>query len=367
MSRRARAVAFLGLAVASPILCASHEVAIDEAQMQRLGIATATVTVSRAATSERFPARVVIPPQQERVVSVPEAGLLTQVWAGAGEEVKAGAPLASLESPELIALQREFLEAASASRLAQADLLRDERLLKEGIIAERRHMETRSRQEQSSARLDERRQVLALAGMSPADIQTLATGRRLSAVLEIRAPMDGVVLEAMAVAGQRVDRAQPLFRVARVAPLWLEVRLPLDRLRGIAPGSAVTLPCEGATARVTLVGQSVDPTNQTVQVRAEVAEPRGCVSPGQYVEVRLELAAAESQFRVPSGAVVRSGEKAFVFRREPYGFAARSVQVVSEQGGYAVLAGSLQAGDAVAVSGLAALKAAWLGQGGGVD
>ena len=129
----------------------------------------------------------------------------------------------------------------------------------------------------------------------------------------------------------------------------------------------MTLPCEGATARVTLVGQSVDPTNQTVQVRAEVAEPRGCVSPGQYVEVRLELAAAESQFRVPSGAVVRSGEKAFVFRREPYGFVARSVQVVSEQGGYAVLAGSLQAGDAVAVSGLAALKAAWLGQGGGVD
>jgi multidrug efflux pump subunit AcrA (membrane-fusion protein) len=118
---------------------------------------------------------------------------------------------------------------------------------------------------------------------------------------------------------------------------------------------------------VTLVGQGVDPANQTVQVRAEVPDPRGCVSPGQYVEVRLELAAAENQYRVPSAAVVRSGQKAFVFRREPYGFAAQPVEVVSEQGGYAVLAGTLQAGDAVAVSGLAALKAAWLGQGGGVD
>jgi RND family efflux transporter MFP subunit len=310
---------------------------------------------------------VVIPPQQERVVSAPEAGLVSQVVAGVGEEVQAGAHLARLESPELIGLQTEYLQAASELRLAQADLQRDERLLRDGIIAERRLLETRSRHEQATARLEERRQVLGLAGLSEAEIEALAASRRLSGGLEVRAPTDGVVLEALVVAGQRVDRAQPLFRLARLAPLWLEVRLPLDRVRGITPGSAVTLPCEGVAARVTLVGQSVDPSNQTVQVRAEVAEPRGCVSPGQFVEVRLELAAAGAQVRVPAAALVRSGEKTVVFAREPFGFTARLVQVAAEQGGYAVVTGAVKAGDSVAVSGLAALKSAWLAAGGAAE
>ncbi len=367
MRRAVRAAAFALSACAGAQALASHEVAVSESQMQQLGIALAAVTPARVATTERFPARVVIPPAQERVVSAPEAGLVTQVLAGTGESVAAGTPLARMESPELIALQREFLAAVSELRLAEADLKRDERLVKEGIIAERRYLETRSRQEQASARLDERRQVLLLAGVPEPELKILTESRRLSGALEIRAPTAGVVLEALVVAGQRVDRAQALFRLARLAPLWVEVRLPHDRVEGVGPGTPVTLPCEGVAARVALVGQSVDPVNQTVQVRAEVPEPTGCVSPGQFVEVRLELAAAQARLRVPAAAVVRSGERAFVFAREPYGFTARAVQVVAEEGGYTVVTGSLKSGESVAVSGLAALKAAWLGQGGSAD
>jgi cobalt-zinc-cadmium efflux system membrane fusion protein len=341
---------------------ASHEIAITVEQMQHLGINLSPVEEAASVMTDRLPGRVVIPPHQERVVSTPNAGLVTSLAAAQGDRVEAGQVLARIESSELVALQREFLQASTDVRLAAAELRRDQQLFKEGIIAERRYLETRSRHEQATAVLDERRQGLLLAGMSTEEIQSLEDGRRLTSTLEVRAPMAGVVVGAMALVGQRVDRAEPLYRVAQLEPLWLEVRAPVDRLKGVQAGGTVEIPCEHGEARISLIGSNVDPTNQTVLVRVQAVGSGDCLRPGQFVQVRLQLAGVERQFRIPASAVVRAGENVVAFVHEPYGFTVRAVQVVARQDGYTIVTGSLSKGEQVAVSGIAALKSIWSGK-----
>jgi cobalt-zinc-cadmium efflux system membrane fusion protein len=361
-----RIAAGCGLALLgwSVVGSASHEIPITAEQMDHLGIAVATVEPTTSFATDQLPGRVVIPPRQERVVSTPAEGLVTVLQAGAGDEVKQGDLLALIESPALIVLQREFLQAKTEEKLAATDLNRDRQLFNEGIVAERRYLETRSKHERMAATLEERRQALRLAGMDQAAIETLETSRTLSSELAVRAPITGVVLKGMAVVGQRVNGADPLYRLAQLEPLWLEIQVPLDRVTGVQPGASVELPCPQGEGVVQLIGRDVDPDSQTILVRAEVREAEECLRPGQYVQVRLKMGSAEQLYRLPASAVVQTSELSVVFVQAPYGFAAIRVHIAGYDQGYVIVSGQLDAGESVAVAGLAALKARWIGLGG---
>jgi cobalt-zinc-cadmium efflux system membrane fusion protein len=341
---------------------ASHEIAISPEQMKRLGINLARVQAADTYVTERLPARVTIPPRQARVLAAPRGGMVSALEAALGEDVQVGQLMARIESPELVELQRELLHASTQLRLAASELKRDEQLFKEGIIAQRRYLETRSRHDQAAALLQERRQVLELAGMTPQAVSDLERSRRMTSTLEVRSPIAGVVVEVQAVLGERVADSQPLFRVARMEPLWLEINAPLNRIEGIQLGGGVELPCKRGQASVSLVGRNVDPSNQTVLVRAEVKDGGACLRPGQFVEVRLRLSSTKRELRVPSSAVTRSGDTTVVFVREPAGFFSVPVEVIAPEGDFSVVSGDLSPGEAVATSGIAALKAAWAGR-----
>ncbi|HKJ70939.1 MAG TPA: efflux RND transporter periplasmic adaptor subunit [Gammaproteobacteria bacterium] len=344
---------------------ASHEIVITDAQMQRLGIATAEVAAAEGVQTDALPARVVIPPDQEQVVSAPQGGLVAALDAAVEQDVAAGDPLAEIRSPELVTMQQDFLQARSERGVAKAALERDRQLVDEGIIPKRRFQETRSRYHQAQARLEARGHALSLAGMSDPAIKRLAETRKLSSRLTVTAPIDGVVVEKMASVGKRVQQAEPLYRVARLNPLWLEIRLPLDRLQGVKEGAPVSVPCAGMKAEVTLVGRTAEAESQTVLVRARVAGGEDCLRPGQFVETRLEVGAGEARFRVSGDAVVRHQGQDWVFVRVAKGFRPVPVDVHGHRQGDAVISGPLQAGQSVAVSGLAAIKGAWSGYGGG--
>ena len=114
-----------------------------------------------------------------------------------------------------------------------------------------------------------------------------------------------------------------------------------------------------------LVGRTAESESQTVLVRAEVSGGEKCLRPGQYVETRLEMGAGEARFRVPDNAVVRHQGEDWVFVHVPQGFRPIPVTVHGNRDGDTVVSGPLAAGQEVAVSGLAAIKGAWSGYGGG--
>ena len=120
----------------------------------------------------------------------------------------------------------ELLQAATQLRLAQAELDRNEQLRKTKTVSERVYLESRSALDEAAALVDERRQVLQLAGMTPEAITDLEQARRMGSTLEVRSPIDGVVVEVPAVLGERVDDSEPLYRIAQLEPLWLENQRP---------------------------------------------------------------------------------------------------------------------------------------------
>ncbi len=338
---------------------------LSEQQIKNIGIEMITPESTQEVPVVQASARITIPPNQEFVVSAPYSGLVSSVEAALGEWVRKGQVLARINSPELLTLQRDLLNDSSELQLAAAKMRRDEMLLNEDVISQRRWQETRSQYKKQATLVNEAKQMLRIAGMSQTEIRQLLRTRRLSSTLNIHAPAGGVILKKKIVAGQPVGALTPLFRLANLDKLWLDISMPQERVKAIALNDQVTIEGSNIRAKVTLIGQSVNPDNQSVLVRAVIERNDSSVRPGQKVTVRLLKPAGRPMFDLPISAVMRAGEQSYVFARVEGGFEARRVTIAGREGQSVTISEGLNPGQPVVVKGVAALKANWLELGGG--
>ena len=338
-------------------------IALAPAQAKALGVETRSLAAADTGSAAGLPAKVVVPVEQMRVVAAPLAGLLTQVGAVAGQTVKKGQMLARLASPGLLQVQRDYLQARQQADLAQRSLARDEQLFKEGIIAEARLQASRASQAQAAVAARELQAELRIAGAT-------AGGGSLTPEVAVSAPLDGVVLEASAAVGSRVEAATALFTVAQLNPLWLEIQAPAALAGNLKEGAAVRIAGSEASGKLINVGRQISPGSQTVTLRARMDAGLDSLHPGQMVEATVAAAPQAgatagkgATYRIPQAAVVRQAGQAWVFVQTAGarpGFQATPVSVAGNAGPDVLVSGSaLAANAAVAVKGVSALKSAW--------
>jgi cobalt-zinc-cadmium efflux system membrane fusion protein len=338
-------------------------IALAPAQAKALGVETRPLAAADTGSAAGLPAKVVVPVEQMRVVAAPLAGLLTQVGAVAGQTVKKGQMLARLASPGLLQVQRDYLQAKQQADLAQRSLARDEQLFKEGIIAEARLQASRASQAQAAVAARELQAELRIAGAT-------AGGGSLTPEVAVSAPLDGVVLEASAAVGSRVEAATALFTVAQLNPLWLEIQAPAALAGNLKEGAAVRIAGSEASGKLINVGRQISSGSQTVTLRARMDAGLDSLHPGQMVEATVAAApqagataGKSATYRIPQAAVVRQAGQAWVFVQTAGarpGFQATPVSVAGNAGADVLVSGSaLAANAAVAVKGVSALKSAW--------
>ena len=349
---------------------AGQAIPMTAAQIKTLGITSTTISQQANASSQRIPGEIVVPIDQARVISAPQSGLIDQVMVAAGQEVKQGQALAHLSSPDLVALQRDHLQALSQHRLSENSFNRDTELYKDGIIAERRYLTSQSNHAEVSALLNERRQALKLSGMSPQAIKELETSGNYSNGLNLSSPIDGIVLEQMVTAGQRVDGATPIYHIAKLSPLWLEMHVPTQLLSGIQLGMSVRVANAETSGKVIAIVPSINKLDQTALVRVLLNKNTSSLAPGQLVEAEIAQASTNKQsFSIPKNAIVQINQgknvnQSFVFVQTQNGFEARPVKVFNDAGTQAIISGKFNGNESIVTSGTATLKAKLQGVGG---
>lgn len=333
-------------------------VAIAPSQGQALGLVTQRVVAGVGGAAAGLPATVSVPNSQVRVIAAPLPGIVERLETAPGMNVKKGQLLVRISSPQALELQRDRLQADAQATLARQTLTRDEQLFREGLIAEGRLQASRANAAQSAAQAAERRQELALAQHSG--------GQTLSLV----APIAGSVLEQHVSVGQRVEQSAPLYRIARLDPLSVEIQAPLAVAGQAKVGTLLRIPATGARGELVAIGRAVDPATQSVLLRGLVTHGADSLRPGQATAVDLELGVAGSTgsgpLQVPSAAVLRHDNRQWVFvatrdAGSP-GYRAVPIQVTGRLGDTSLVTG-LTPDTTVVTGGVAALKATWLGIG----
>lgn len=342
---------------------AANTVQLSQQQLDNLGVTLGKLIPTRQIPALFAPATVAIPPARDYIVSASQPGLITRLYAAMGDKVKKGDSLAQINSPALLALQGHYLKAGSILNLATATYNRDKKLLKEGVISNRREQETLSQYNAAVLDFNEAKQLLQIAGMSASAINRLDRTHSLDSQLTVHAPVSGIVIERLAVTGTRIDSLAPLYRIADLNELWLEINIPQERMGTIKIGDKVLIENTAISAVITVLGQSVNPENQTVPARAIIKDKHTAVRVGQKVNIQIIQTSDKAIFTVPDTAVAQHEGKAFVFIRNATGFEVIPVTVIGKQEHEAIISGSFTGNEDIAIKGAVALKANWLGLG----
>ena len=348
--------------LAAAALHAADTIEMSAAQLRALGIETTPLSAGQGGGWQEFPAQAVIPNHQVYVVDAPLPGLVEHLAVAVNDAVRKGQLLARVQSPNLLDIERGFLQAATQLQLAKESLARDEKLLQEGIIAESRYHATRSRYAEISAAFAERRQALLLAGIPDSALSRLQSGAMPGGSMAITSPIDGVVLEQLVTPGQRLEGTTAVYKIARLDPLWLEIQVPVAALGALREGAAVTIPKYDASGKILSIGRSVSTNNQTILVRALISNGAARLRPGQFVETSVAAAPSTAkQWSVPNASLVRHEGRLLVFVQTKTGFRAQAVQLVREGAATSLIGGELQGGERIAVRGVASIKASLMG------
>jgi RND family efflux transporter MFP subunit len=339
--------------------------AVADKQIQALGIKVSPLQQQGDSVLASFPAQVMVPPNREQVISSPVAGLVVQVLVQQNQAVRQGAPLLRISSAELGQLQLQLLQTNTRATLARQAAQREQKLFDEGIIPQRRVQEANATLKESEAALNQAKAVLRLSGMPGATIDRIAASGKLQDSLVLHATQAGILTSIDVKPGQRVDASSALLHVVQTDTLWLEIQVPAADAANWPPGTKFKLQSRDIAARIVSVNSAVSAGSQTVALRAVVESGASGLRPGEIVAVELAAAGAQGGWSVPLSAVAHDGKRAYVFIRTADGFEARPVTVTASAGQQVRMQGALKAGEQIAVSGVVALKGAWLTEKGG--
>lgn len=339
---------------AEPVLQISAE------QQQLLGIQTLKLDEKTVAASDMWNARAQFSPDAEWVVTALLPGTIKQWLAVPGQAVHKGDALVLIHSDAAVDLQREYLAARAQLQLDDAARARDENLYNNGVIAERRWLEAKQRAQQQLLQVNALQQRLQLAGFDRKDLLTLAQHQQLRGDYPLRAPADAVIVERHGELGEKIEAMAPLLRLGDATKIWLQVHIPARHIGSVKVGDTLQI-IGGGTARVRFVNSAIDAETQTLTAMAAL-DDKQIYAAGTLLQVR---SVGRAGLRIPANAIVRHGDSDVVFVAVKGGFVARTIKVSAAVSGDAVVQAGLQAGDRVAISGVAALKGMLVGMGGG--
>lgn len=312
-----------GMPMPGPAGRDSGAVAIDRSAAARAGITFVRAAVRPIGTSALLAGTLVYPESSRRVITVRVNGWVQQLFADyAGKAVRAGDPLFTLYSPEVVGAEEEYL---TAKRLGDSAL----------VVASRRRLEL----------LDvPNGQILALdsSGVAPRSVM-------------VRAPSNGEVAEKMITAGQAVRSGDSLLVLADRSTLWLNVVVhEMDAAR-VRVGSRVLVTVRSLlgrqwTGRVTFILPTADSMTRTLTARIDVANTDGELRPGMYAAIDA-LSGGPPALSVPVTAVLPTGRRNLVFvNRGNDRFEPREVHIGVKGDSLVEILSGLKPGDEVVAS-----------------
>jgi len=172
----------------------------------------------------------------------------------------------------------------------------------------------------------------------------------------ITSPASGVVIEKLVQEGQYVNAGDPLFSVADLSLIWVELELFESDFPLVKVGQEVIIrsrsyPAEEFRGTIKLVYQFLDPKSRTVKLRVEIPNPDLKLKPDMYVQgsIRVPLAATTV---VPAAAVMNTGNRGVVWvQSRPGVFVLRDVRTGVRAGNDIQILAGLKEGELVAVTG----------------
>lgn len=295
-------------------------VKVSRGKLQRTGVRSAEAVFAPIVSRIRAPGTVTLDERRIRMIAMrTEAFVETVADVTTGDRVKAGQPLFQFYSKDIAAAGVELATQREGSTEGGAVKLRN-------------------------------------YGVSESVIDEIRRSRKVPNRIDYEAPVSGVVLERIAMAGMMAQTGEMLFRIADTSRIWVVAEIPESQLDAVTDGAKATITVRGLTGKtfngkVSVIYPEIRSETRTVKARIELDNADGALRANMFADITIESGWGRPVVTVPDTAVIDTGDKKIVFLDLGDGrFEPRSVSTGMRGYGKLEITGGLQAGDRVVVA-----------------
>jgi len=265
------------------------------------------------------------------------SGRVVEIHARIGDAVTEGQLLMRIQSSDISQAFSDYRQALADEELASKQLERAELLYEKGAIAQKDVEVAEDAEVKTKVTVETTTEHLRLLG---ADVS------QPSALIEIHAPVSGIIIEqnVTAAAGVKtLDNSPNLFTIADTSQVWIicdvyEDDLPTVHLGEYADIHLNAYPDRVLKGKVSNVSPILDPNIRTAKVRLELENPDNILRFGMFVTATFHGMEWHRSATVPAAAVLHLHDRDWVYIPADRGLFQR-VEVVAGK----MLPGGLQA------------------------
>ncbi len=280
-----------------PAISGGEGLSADQFRLSKNAMALANIQttivggVAEAGSSIRLSGTIVENEETNAVQVSYFAGRIEKLHVNAtGVQVKKGALLASIYSPDLMAAQQELITASSL-KTSQPELYKAVR------------------------------NKLKLWKLSDAQIDQIEASKKVKENFEVYATVSGTVLKKLVEQGDYVKQGQPLFKIADLSSVWAVFDVYENQMELFQKGQDITITTQAYPgnlykAKVSFIDPILDQASRTLKLRAVLPNKQYMFKPGMFVEGNIvgKVATSKEGVTVPSTAILWTGERSVVYR-----------------------------------------------------
>lgn len=268
---------------AVPAVTAETETSVDTASVDGISGATNVANVAS------FNGILVVPPQQHATVTLTMGGIVRSTSLMSGRYVQKGEVIATLDNPDFISLQQDYLDAVAQLEFLEKEYLRQQTLASQEAASQKRFQQSKADYLSMKSKAEATAAQLSLLGIDLTQLKE----NRISQRLEVKAPLSGYVTNTNINIGKYLNPGDPVCDVIDKSNLLLQLTAYEKDLSKLKEGSSIEFHVNGMGEQIfeavlLSVDQTVDNENRSVKVYAKLKNNDPLFRPGMYVSAKIK-------------------------------------------------------------------------------
>lgn len=253
-----------------------------------------------------------VPPENKADVSALMGGYIKSSPFLIGDNVEKGELLLTIENPDFIEVQQNYLEIFERLNYLKSEYERQKTLYEEKITSEKNYLDAESNYKSNLANFNGLEQKLRLMNIN---IDRLKKGDIVS-VLPIYAPISGYISNVYVTIGKYMEPTDVLIEIINNTHKHLELVVFEKEALDIKPEQKILFQIpenskETFEAEVHLIGKSIDQENRTVKVHGHILDEKKSFLVGMFVEAEIIINTTKKS-ALPINAIIEEDDAYYV-------------------------------------------------------
>ncbi len=289
-------------------------VGLTQAQYEGIGIVVQPIAKTNLKNVVKASGFLKVPPQNQAHVASFISGMVRTISVKAGDFVRQGQALATLEHPDVIKLQEEYVTSQSRFGFLEKEYERQKTLNMENAGTVKIFQQTESEYLSVKARITSLMSQLAMLSLNLEDI----TAGKFSSAFPLRAPIDGFIAHVDASIGMTAESSKSLFEIIDNSKIHVDLLVYEKDLFKVKIGQTVDIVLtnqsdRSITAIVFSVSKAFENETKSVAIHAEIKKnPSLDLIPGMFVTGFITVGEGGVD-AVPEESLVKADGKDYLF------------------------------------------------------